>query len=48
MPHLKLRDEAKAQKVFAYVDLATGLIRPRMDRQTQGVMGWSVTYLLRD
>lgn len=41
--HLKLRDEPKAQKVFAYVDLATGLIRPRMDRQTQGVIGWSVT-----
>ena len=41
-PFLKLRDEPKAQKVYAYVDLATGLVRPRMDRQTQGVIGWSV------
>ncbi len=41
-PHLKLRDDAKAQKVFAYVELATGLIRPRMDRQTQGVVAWKV------
>jgi hypothetical protein len=41
-PHLKLRDEPKAQKVFAYVDLATGLIRPRMERQTQGVVAWRV------
>ena len=42
--HLKLRDEAKAQKVFAYLDLATGLIRPRMDRQTQGVVAWKVFF----
>ena len=41
--YLKLRDEPKAQKVFAHVELATGLIRPRMDRQTQGVMSWTVT-----
>ncbi len=41
--YLKLRDEPKAQKVFAHVELATGLIRPRMDRQTQGVMSWTIT-----
>jgi len=40
--YLKLRDDPKAQKVFAYVDLATGLIRPRMDRQSQGVVSWKV------
>ena len=40
--YLKLRDEPNAQKVFAQVELATGLIRPRMDRQTQGVMSWTI------
>jgi hypothetical protein len=39
---LKLLDEAKAQKVFAYVDLATGQIRPRMERQAAGLIAWAI------
>ncbi|CAA7623639.1 hypothetical protein [Magnetospirillum sp. SS-4] len=39
---LKLRDEPKAQKTFAYVDLATGLVRPRMERQAGGLVAWAV------
>jgi hypothetical protein len=40
---LKVRDEPRAQKVFAYIDLATGLVRPRMDRHAEGVAGWRVS-----
>lgn len=39
---LKLLDEPKAQKVFAYVDLATGQIRPRMERQAAGLIAWTI------
>ncbi|RAU23317.1 hypothetical protein CU669_04045 [Paramagnetospirillum kuznetsovii] len=42
-PHLKVMDEAKAQKHFAYVDMQNGLIRPRMERHAQTVLRWTVT-----
>lgn len=41
-PHLKVQDEPKAQKVFAYVDMTTGLIRPRMERHAKTVLSWSI------
>jgi hypothetical protein len=40
---LKVLDEPKAQKVFAFVDLATGLVRPRMDRHAGDVVGWRIS-----
>jgi hypothetical protein len=42
---LKVRDDAKSQRLQAYVDLATGLIRPRMEHGITRLMRWRVERL---
>jgi hypothetical protein len=39
---LKVMDDLQTQRLYAYVDLASGLVRLRMERQASRVVGWSV------
>ncbi|MBI5165642.1 MAG: hypothetical protein HY985_17285 [Magnetospirillum sp.] len=41
-PHLKVKDDPRAEKVFAYVELATGQVRPRMERDILHLLAWSL------
>jgi hypothetical protein len=40
---LKVLDDPRAQKLFAYVDLASGQVRPRLERHAGQVMAWWVS-----
>jgi hypothetical protein len=42
---LKVRDDAKSQRFCAYVDLKTGLVRPRMEHGIQRLLHWRVQRL---
>ncbi|MEW5726927.1 MAG: hypothetical protein AB1918_03790, partial [Pseudomonadota bacterium] len=47
-PHgsmLKVIDDPRAQRLYAYVDVATGQVRPRMERHIQRLLDWSVARL---
>ncbi|MGE5505765.1 MAG: hypothetical protein ACM31L_15195 [Actinomycetota bacterium] len=40
--YLKVLDDPRSQKLFCFVDLATGLVRPRPKRGETAVAGWTV------
>jgi hypothetical protein len=40
--YLKLLDDPRSQKLFCFVDMATGLVRPRPKRGPTMVAGWRV------
>ncbi|CAA7619574.1 conserved hypothetical protein [Magnetospirillum sp. LM-5] len=42
---LKVKDDAKSQRYCSYVEIATGLVRPRMEHGIIRLMGWSVQRL---
>jgi len=39
---LKIRDDAHSQRLFAYVDVRSGLIRARMERGIERLLRWRV------
>lgn len=39
---LKVKDDPRSQKMFAYVDIATGAVRPRMEREIRRLLDWSL------
>lgn len=39
---LKVIDDPQSQKMYAYVDVATGAVRPRMERAIQRLLVWSI------
>jgi hypothetical protein len=42
---LKVKDVTLSQRMFAYVDVATGQVRPRMERGIERLLTWSVSRL---
>lgn len=42
---LKVMDDPRSQRLHCYVDLATGMVRPRMERHIQRLLAWSVSRL---
>lgn len=42
---LKVKDDAKSQRYCSYVEIATGLVRPRMEHGIIRLMDWSVQRL---
>lgn len=43
--YLKVIDRPQSQRMHAYVDIATGLLRPRMDRHVGRLLAWSIQRL---
>jgi hypothetical protein len=39
---MKLQDDPRSQRMHCYVDLATGHVRPRMERHIRRLLSWSV------
>lgn len=39
---LKVMDDPRSQKMYAYVDVATGAVRPRMEREIKRLLAWSL------
>lgn len=42
---LKVLDDPRAQRLHTYVELATGLLRPRMERSVSRTLDWSLNRL---
>lgn len=40
---LKVTDDPRAQRLFAYVEIATGQVRPRMERHVERLLEWSIS-----
>ncbi|MDA8230839.1 MAG: hypothetical protein M0006_05825 [Magnetospirillum sp.] len=40
---LKVIDDPQSQRMHAYVDIATGMLRARMDRHAERILSWSVS-----
>ncbi len=43
--YLKVIDRPLSQRMHAYVDVATGLLRPRMERHVDRLLEWSIQRL---
>ena len=44
-PLLKVIDDPRSQRMHCYVDLSTGMVRARMERNIHRLLGWSVSRL---
>lgn len=40
---IKVIDDPQAQRMHAYVDINTGMLRPRMERHAERILDWSIS-----